>query len=305
MNCAPARSRHHGFTLVELIMVIVIMGAIGGMVSVFMKSPIDAYLDSARRAALTDVADTVVRRMARDIQKSLPNSIRPLNSSQCIEFIPTRSGGRYRAADADALNFGSAGSTSFNVFGDFTAASTTVPADQQIKPLDVIVLYNLGIPGLDAYSGTNIATVTAVAATPTGTPPETALTVTVPGTVNTTFPFLNTTNRFQIVPKEENVVAYVCANLGSSGEGSCKNNLCLYRQILPLTTADPAVSGCPTPSLVAPNKASILASKLGSCNFNYSPDQQHNALVAMTLQLTDDSGESVNLYHEVHVSNTP
>ena len=34
-----------GFTLIELIMVIVIMGVIGGMVSVFMKSPIDAYFD--------------------------------------------------------------------------------------------------------------------------------------------------------------------------------------------------------------------------------------------------------------------
>ena len=30
-------------------MVIVIMGVIGGMVSVFMKSPIDAYFASARR----------------------------------------------------------------------------------------------------------------------------------------------------------------------------------------------------------------------------------------------------------------
>ena len=304
----PSPKPQRGFTLVELVMVIVIMGVIGGMVSVFMKSPIDAYFASARRAALTDTADTVVRRIARDIQRALPNSLRPLNNSQCIEFIPTRTGGRYRAADAGALSFGSPGSSSFNVFGDFTAVSTTVPADQQIKPLDVIVLYNLGIPGtagLDAYSGTNIASVTAVAATPTGTPPETALTVTVPGTVNATFPFLNTTNRFQVVPTGENVVAYVCANLGASGEGSCKNNLCLYRQVLPLTTADPAVSGCPTPSLVSPGKASILASKLGPCNFNYSPDQQHNALIGMTLQLNDDSGESVSLYHEVHVSNTP
>src|ERR1035437_8573959 len=81
-----------GFTLIELVMVIVIMGVIGGMVSVFMKSPIDAYFASARRAALTDVADTVVRRMARDIQRALPNSLRPLNNSQCIAFIPTRTG---------------------------------------------------------------------------------------------------------------------------------------------------------------------------------------------------------------------
>ena len=62
--------------MIEMVMVIVIMGVIGGMVAVFLKSPIDAYTDSGRRAALTDMADTSARRMARDISKALPNSIR-------------------------------------------------------------------------------------------------------------------------------------------------------------------------------------------------------------------------------------
>jgi len=65
-----------GFTLIELILVIVIMGVIGAMVSVFMKSPIDAYMASASRAGLTDVADTTIRRIARDIHKALPTGIR-------------------------------------------------------------------------------------------------------------------------------------------------------------------------------------------------------------------------------------
>jgi prepilin-type N-terminal cleavage/methylation domain-containing protein len=86
-------STQRGFTLVELIMVIVIMGVIGGMVSVFMKSPIDAYVDSARRAALTDVADTAVRRMARDIRKALPNSLR-----QSIAVVATALNKVVRAA---------------------------------------------------------------------------------------------------------------------------------------------------------------------------------------------------------------
>src|SRR5665647_824108 len=157
-------NNQRGFTLVELIMVIVIMGVIAGMVTVFMKSPIDAYFASARRAALTDVADTVVRRMARDIHKALPNSIRPLGSSQCIEFIPTKTGGRYReaidstatpadtaATAATVLDF-SGVDTSFHMLGNNPAS----PVDQQIAANDLIAVYNLGITGADAYSLDNI-----------------------------------------------------------------------------------------------------------------------------------------------------
>ena len=93
MRQAP---RPHGFTLIELVMVIVVMGVIGATLAAFMRKPVDAYFDTARRAALTDVADTAVRRISRDIGGALPNSIRNPSSS-CIEFIPTRTGGRYRA----------------------------------------------------------------------------------------------------------------------------------------------------------------------------------------------------------------
>ena len=88
-----------GFTLIEMIMVIVITGVIAGMVAVFIKGPVDSYFDMARRAELTDIADTAMRRMTRDIRLALPNSLRnPAGGSdQCVEFMPTKSGGRYRA----------------------------------------------------------------------------------------------------------------------------------------------------------------------------------------------------------------
>ena len=73
------RSRYscaRGFTLLEAVLVIVITGIIAAIVAVFIKLPVDSYLDSARRAELTDVADTAVRRMARDIHLALPNSVR-------------------------------------------------------------------------------------------------------------------------------------------------------------------------------------------------------------------------------------
>lgn len=272
-------NRQRGFTLVELIMVIVILGAIGGMVSVFMKSPIDAYFASARRAALTDVADTTVRRMARDIQRALPNSVRTPSTTpanQCIEFVPTKTGARYRAEDAGpgdgtSLSF-SAADTTFNMLG----SNNALPADQRIVAGDVVVVYNLGIPGADAYLTNNTATV-AVAPTEAGAPVETTITI-----GSTLFPLASGSNRFHVVPASENIVAYVC---NSAGE--------LHRTASTFAGTSSCLASGP-----------ILARGV-SCNFDYSgSDLQRNALLRMTLQLTD-SGETVSLLHEVHVSNTP
>ena len=254
-------------------MVIVIMGVIGGIVAVFMKSPIDAYFDSARRAALTDVADTTVRRMARDIRKALPNSILNPNN-QCLEFIPTKTGGRYRA-DVDA-----SGNGDFLDFttedGSFYMLGTNSPlTDQAIVAGDLVVVYNLGIPGADAYAGNNTSTVSAVGA---GTlTNETKITLTVPKQ----FPLPSGSNRFHVIPNGENVVAYVCT------DGNLRR-----------TARALAGASCPA-------TGTILATNVASCNFVYNgSDLQRNALVQLSITFTD-SGESVSLYHEVHVNNTP
>ena len=271
-----------GFTLIEMVMVIVIMGVIGSIVAVFMKAPINAYFDTARRAALTDVADTAVRRMARDIRKALPNSILNPNN-QCLEFIPTRTGGRYRAevdalGNGDILNFAAA-DASFNMLG----RNNALPADQRIVQNDVIAVYNLGIPGADAYSQDNTATVTA-APSESGAPVETTIAIASTLTAgNMLFPLASGSNRFHVIPNGENVVAYVCNPITHE---------------LRRTARTFAGAACPT-------TGAILARNVGSCNFVYNgSDLQRNALVQLSITFTD-SGETVSLYHEVHVDNTP
>ncbi len=277
---------HHqqkGFTLVELVMVIVILGAIGGTVAVFMKAPIDAYFDSARRAALTDVADTTVRRISRDLHRSLPNSIRnPTNASlQCLEFIPTKTGGRYRAEEsAPGINLDfSIDDTTFNMLGSNTTfAGLPTPADQQIAVGDRIAVYNLGIAGASAYEVGRTGEVNGVVSGA-----ETAITL----TAGIRFPLASPSKRFHVIPANEQVVGYACP-----GDGK------LWRYTLNLPYAAPAT--CPLPA-----SRTELARNVASCSFDYTgPDLLRNSLVRIALQLTD-SGETVTLQHEVHVNNTP
>ena len=274
-----------GFTLIEMVMVIVILGIVGGMVAVFMKSPIDAYFASARRAGLTDVADTTVRRMARDIQRALPNSLSTPNN-QCIEFIATKTGARYRESDitpgdGTALDFISV-DNQFNMLGN----NNELPPDQRIAVGDVLVVYNLGIPGSNAYQQDNTATVTAVG-TPTVSPSvETPITTTT--TRTTPLLLASDSKRFQVVPANENIVSYVC----SAGN--------LHR-----TTRALDAFGAVTPSATCPASGPILARNLSLCSFDYSgSDLARNALVRLVIQITE-SQETVSLQQEIHMSNTP
>jgi MSHA biogenesis protein MshO len=268
--------RHQrGFTLIELVMVIVIMGIIGSIVAVFMRQPIDAYFDSARRAGMTDIADTAVRRMGRDIRKALPNSVRIPNAN-CLEFIPTKTGGRYRAEDAvagdgSALSFAAA-DTGFNMMG----SNNTVPDDQHIKTGDVVVVYNLGIDGADAYAEQNTSRISADPASGT----ETTIAID-----SKLFPLPSGGSRFQVVPKDEKVVAYVCTG------GNLRR------------TASSSFYLASSPS-VCPVSGPILASNI-TCSFDYSgSDLQRNALIRVVMQI-QQKDESVNLYHEIHINNTP
>lgn len=151
----PIRSR--GVTLVELIVVIVIMGIIGVAVAFFIRRPVEGYIDAARRAALTDQADTALRRITRDLRLALPNSVRV--SGQFIEYIETTGGGRYRAevsstGTGNTLDF-SAADTTFDVLGPVP----TLAAGNQIV---VYNLYNTGTTS-NAYAGDNRAAFSSLA----------------------------------------------------------------------------------------------------------------------------------------------
>ena len=261
-----------GFSLTEAIMVIVITGILAGMVAVFIRKPVEGFFDTARRAALVDTADTVLRRMSRDLREALPNSVR-LTGSTALEFLHVRSAGRYReqivpppAAPGDILDF-TANDTSFDVLGPGVS----------VQSGDSVVVYNLGVTGADAYEGPS----TSRRAVPVGGPFGAALTnVTISSAAR--FPFASPARRFQVV---DTPVSYVCS-------GSQMRRYSGYA-ILPVQPPTPAVTGA------------LIADKLSTCSFAYAAGpSEREALVTLSLALTD-GGETVSLIYQVHVNNVP
>jgi MSHA biogenesis protein MshO len=270
-----------GFTLIEMIMVIVITGIIGSMVAVFLKAPIQQYMDVSRRADMTDIADTALRRVGRDLRLALPNSVRVtgvcdpvVSTSTCfIEFLPTKAGGRYRVGGpGDFLNF-DAPDTTFEVMLGVMPPNMLAGATP-----DQIVVYNLGIPGADAYAGSNRSAY--VGNTPT--------TITIAAFQ---FPFDSPGHRFHVI---NTPVTYACDGL---------DNLWRYWGY-PIQPAQPSTVA--TLDGLANVKKALLATHVSSCRFAYDGlvVAQRSGLVTMNLAITEDN-ETVTLYSATHVSNVP
>ena len=265
------RSRQRGVTLIEMVVAIVVTGILLALVGMFTRNQITGYFDVAARAELADTADTALRRIARDLQAALPNSVRVDASNSFLEFIPIRDGGRYRAdLPGDFLDFSTA-DTSFEVFGP----PVTVNAGNSL------VVYNLGIPGASAYE---IAPLTNRRLATAG-----GASVTFTAVAGVPLPFSSPSNRFQIV---DTPVSYVCAAgslLRYTGYGFPS----------PATLTATSAFGATVPA--------VLATNVSGCTFSYAPGVlQRNGLVSIRLTLTHPTTlESVTLYHQVDVVNTP
>lgn len=285
-----------GFTLIEAIVAIAITGILSGIVAVFMAKPIQGYVDSVRRAELTDAADVALRRMARDVRLALPNSLRVTTTGGVayVEFIMTSAGGRYRdsgdgsnCAISNCLNFNSTASLTLDVLG-------TMPSSPAIAVGDYFVLFN-ETPGNfpdDAYNydatadacragGCNIAKIGGVAGN--------VITLTA-NPYAAQFPRMAANyaaGRFQIVPGTVRAVTYACPTAGG--------NLVRYWNYgFNTALATPPAGG----------SSAVLATG-ASCTFEYTNNATARTGV-LAVQLTLASGdESVTLLHQIHVDNAP
>jgi MSHA biogenesis protein MshO len=98
----PMRRRVRGFTLVEMVVAITLIGILAVVTVPLLQLPMSAHLDTARRAALTAELDASVARLRDDLAWALPNSVRvrQVGARWYLEYLEVRASGRYRAASA-------------------------------------------------------------------------------------------------------------------------------------------------------------------------------------------------------------
>lgn len=264
----------HGFTLIELIVVMVIVGILAVLGGLFIVRPIEGFLDLSRRATLVDSADNALRRMQRDIRQALPNSVRIQCGGECIEILHTVEGGRYRdrtASDGsgDVLDFINA-DDQFDVLGSL---SVTPDTDQEL------VVYNLAPDGIEgnAYYGDNRRSVAA-------------------GSDATSIKFLPSTPFLRSFPRSpyqrfflvDTPVTYRC--------DTAAGTLTRYSgYAISDSHAYPPAGG----------ESAVMTRYVSACSFDYSAGTPERAgLVTMRLELQDE-GETITLFHQVHVDNAP
>ena len=278
-----------GLTLVELVVTIAVSTIVVAFMAMFIVTPMNAYSAQARRAELVDDADSALRFIGRDLRSALPNSVRVSSSGSvtALELLSTVDGARYR--DGGPL-------TNPALELDFTAAdgafATTVPFTQLTLPwtstAHYLSIYNVGVPGADAYAVSNVIT-----------PAGTSITIAAGSAANENLVTVNPAFKFSLGSPGKRVylvsgpVTYLCdATVGT-----------LVRYTGYSIAATQMTSAA---ALASAGAASAkVAADVAACAFTYtSGTAQRNALATLTIQLTR-SGESVQLLQEVQMVNAP
>ena len=296
-----------GFTLIELVIVIVLMGGVATLVSTIFANPFLQYESLSRRAAVVSLANAAIARMEVDLKNAVPNSIRlPSGNNQLIEFMNISDGGRYRYVDDsdnsedDGLSPGFVDS-SFHVIGNLT--NSPVNGSNQLEgirlvvnPFNTLALYTAATTG-----GIGVIT-----------PASTVLTR-----------ISGTASGADSVPDDEDQISLSTGfQFDLLGNGSPRKRFYLtdtgviYRcdltngTITRYTNYDiQTVLGVNIPTNTTPGlpNAALLINQVTACEFKYEAGiAQRLGVVTFSISVNDDfTGETVSFVKQLRINNVP
>jgi prepilin-type N-terminal cleavage/methylation domain-containing protein len=82
----PRSLRQSGFSLIEMVVAITVLGILSTSAAVFLRGPITSYFDAERRADLADAGALAMAKLTQDISRAVPDSA----------VVTSLGGGRYQ-----------------------------------------------------------------------------------------------------------------------------------------------------------------------------------------------------------------
>jgi MSHA biogenesis protein MshO len=291
-----------GFTLLELVIVIVISGILAGLGAKILGTAFKSYFSLSNRTLILDNSDTIIRRMTIDIQNALPNSVRIACAGRCLELLHVRDSGRYRSkatAAENILDF-TVADTSFEIIGLLNKATPGSASNIQTSNnsnacqrnnADCLVIFNTAAGLQNAYQNRNSATVRNIS--PAINP--TSLTFTNNNLPANRFPAPSPKQRFYIV---DTPITYLCD----------VNNRVLRRYDgYAITSNQNQVDSHNELINLAANRAEfhLMSDTIQNCQFKYSPGgTTHGGIVSIEITLNKE-GETFSLFSQAQVKASP
>lgn len=269
------RENAKGFTLIELVLVIIILGVMAVGISGFITLSTQTYLNASNRDEIIGNARFVIERLNRELRNAVPNSIRILSvgSQKCIQFTPIVASTIY----TDIPVKPKLASNTFSVIPFNNNEGT--PYECPVGCKDLVAVYPLNEEDIydDASSAIGkIFTIEGV--NKTVTPWEINISNAV--TVDEDSP----TQRLYITKEQISYCAFAGFIIRSTGDISNVDN------------AIPALKSAYMAGYLDPNSDNP---------FRYdSATLERNAVVQIHLMFTND-GENYVFDHEVHIKNVP
>ncbi len=282
-----AQQTARGFTLIEMITVIVLLGIMAGILTPFLLKSMQAYGHHKNRQTLLTTGNLALERMTRAIRQAVPNSISLINGSEGIEFLHVRAGGRYIERFD---NFSTAFADNNRRLLRNTPMSSiyVLGTGLNFHAGDILVIGNTSPADLGSGNSGSSVAITAIEATtaaswPTGDGSDQGQIIHF--AASHLFPFDSPGKHFSIADQSIEI-----GKLASTLRWHSQAGLADYNQSSDLTGADP-----------------VLLDQVQAIDFRYQPGTpQASGIVRILLTLADASGQdSLRLYHEVHVRNTP
>ncbi len=287
------RNQQAGFTLVELIVVIVLLGVLSAGAGMLLRNPIDAYDAQVRRQLLVDQGEMALRQIARDVRHALPNSLRTdtVGALSALEMINTVDGARYRDEFGAGFPSGPQYLLEFTGTDDSFNLLGLLSNPAEFDASNRLVIYSTS--NTDIYIEADGADNEGII-TPAGYSIGFALEGSAPNlehriTISPPFRFTQQSPG-QRVFFVDGSISYICDPVNNqilryAGYG--------FRLNQPTAQADFGFTGA------------TLVSSLSGCSFSYSAGTaQRGGNLSIEIAISD-GGETINLLHQVHVRNVP